>query len=267
MDWKVATFNVNGIRARLSCVLDWIRKHDPDVLCLQEIKCQTGDFPRQDFENLGYTASVRGQKAFHGVATLTKRPPLESLEEFADWGPDSEARFLAVLVDHVWVVNTYVPQGRSIEDPAFQFKLEFFRRLRSWFQNRFDPMDAVVWLGDMNVAPTPLDLFDPHRYEGSVGFHPAERSALQEVISWGFTDLFRLHQPDTRQFTFWDYRLPRSFQKNLGWRIDHILASAPLANACKGCRVDDTVRGEEKPSDHAPVIALLDLPDEDKPGT
>ncbi len=260
MVFKIATFNVNGIRARLEPVVSWLQKHDPHVLCLQEIKCEDKNFPHQVFQELGYNITLKGQKAFNGVATLTKAAPREVIEEFTDWGDQGDARFIAVLVDNLWVVNTYVPQGRSPEDPAFQYKLEFFRRLKSWFQERFRKEDLVVWLGDMNVAPTPLDLFDPDRYEGGVGFHPAEREALRDVLSWGFTDLFRLHHPEAKQYTFWDYRLPKSFQRNLGWRLDHIFASSPLAKHCSECKVDDHVRGENKPSDHAPVCALLHLP-------
>ena len=195
MKWKVATFTVNGIRARLTGVIEWIQKNDPDVLCLQEIKCQNKDFPRRAFEEMGYTATVRGQKSFNGVAILSRRPPLESLEVFDDRGSDSEARFLSVLVDGVWVVNTYVPQGRAVEDPAFQYKLKFFESIKSWLQSRFSPADPVIWLGDMNVAPTSLDVFDPNRYEGGVGAHPLERQALRDIVSWGLTDLFRMHHP------------------------------------------------------------------------
>ncbi len=262
MKWKVATFNVNGVRARLACVVEWVRKNDPDVLCLQEVKCQNKDFPSQSFQELGYTVTVRGQKSFNGVAILSKRPPMEALEVFDYWGTDSEARFLTVLVDNVWVVNTYVPQGRAVENPAFQYKLNFLGSLKSWLQNRFTPTDPVVWLGDINVAPTPLDVFDPDRYEGGVGAHPRERQALLDIVSWGLTDLFRMRHPDKKGFTFWDYRLPGSFQRNLGWRLDHILAGAPLAQRCIDCEVDESVRGEEKPSDHAPVYAVIDLPED-----
>ncbi len=260
MNWKIATFNVNGIRARLESVMAWLQKHDPHVVCLQEIKCEDKNFPHSIFRQLGYNITLRGQKAFNGVATLTKMAPREVIEEFAPWESPEDARFIVVLVDNVWVVNTYVPQGRSPHHPAFQYKLEFFRRLGTWFHSRFHEDDLVVWLGDMNVAPTPLDLFDPLRHEGSVGFHPAEREALQEVVSWGFTDLFRLHHPEKKQYTFWDYRLPKSFQRNLGWRLDHIFASSPLAKNCRECLVHDSVRGENKPSDHAPVLASINLP-------
>ena len=259
MNWKLATFNVNGIRARLPVVVDWITSHKPDVLCLQEIKCQEKDFPAGPFEAAGYWVRVRGQKSFNGVAMLTRREPEALIREFADDEPDDEARLIAAKVDGVWVVNTYVPQGRDPENPAFRYKLAYFARLKRWLQNHFDPGQPLVWTGDINVAPTPLDVFDPKRLEGSVGFHPFEHHALAEVSAWGLVDCFRKHYPDRKQFTFWDYRLPKSFERNLGWRIDHILATRPLAAVCVDCEVDSDLRGCPNPSDHTPVWAEFDL--------
>lgn len=259
MVWKLATFNVNGIRARLPIVLQWLEKHQPDVLCMQEIKCRDADFTFQAFLDRGYTATVRGQKSFNGVAILTKRSPSEVLREFGDGASEEEARLLAVRVDEVWVVNTYVPQGRSVEDPAFARKLEFFARLKRWLQTRFDPLLPLVWTGDINVAPTSLDVYDPKRMEGKVCFHPAEHEALAKTSAWGLTDLFRKHHPDQKQFTFWDYRMPKSLERNLGWRLDHILATAPMALASIDCFVDTEPRGQDKPSDHTPVVADFDL--------
>jgi exodeoxyribonuclease III len=259
MVWKLATFNVNGIRARLPSVLAWIERHRPDVLCLQELKCQDRDFPLEAFIQAGYSATVRGQKSFNGVAVLTRREPTEIIREFGDGGPDQEARLIAVQVDGVWVVNTYVPQGRSPEDPAFQYKLEFFSRLKHWLEHRFSPGQPLIWTGDINVAPDAIDVYDPRRLQGTVGFHPAEHQALSDVIGWGFVDLFRKHHPGQKQFTFWDYRLPKSFQRNLGWRLDHILATAPLAGVSSACQVDSEMRGLDKASDHAPVWAEFAL--------
>ena len=259
MIWKVASFNVNGIRARLSITLDWLRSAQPDVLCLQEIKCQEKDFPFDPFREAGYEVNLRGQKSFNGVAILSKNRPEQLIGEFGDGGPEDEARLLAALVDGVWVVNTYVPQGRHPDDPAFEKKLGFLLRLKNWFEARFSPLQPIVWVGDINVAPEALDIFDPKRMEGQAGFHPAERQALQAVRQWGFTDLFRRHHPQDRQFTFWDYRLPSSFKRNLGWRIDHIAATPPLRQACLECNVDCAPRCLDRPSDHTPVWAEFDL--------
>jgi len=259
MIWKLATFNVNGIRARLATVVDWITVHQPDVLCCQEIKCQEKDFPAGPFEGAGYHVSLRGQKSFNGVAILTRRQPEALIREFADGEPDEEARLIAARVDGVWIVNTYVPQGRDPDNPAFQYKLNYFRRLKHWLQKHFDPAQPIIWTGDMNVAPAAIDVFDPKRLEGSVGFHPLERQALSEVYAWGFIDCYRKHHPAEKQFTFWDYRLPKGFERNLGWRLDHILATSPLAEACLDCLVDSDLRGRQNPSDHTPVWAEFDL--------
>jgi exodeoxyribonuclease-3 len=259
MSWKVATFNINGIRARLDLVLDWLSRRGPDVLCLQEIKCQNDQFPMSPFRELGYFASVRGQKAYHGVAILARSQPEEGILGFGDGEPDEEARLIAAKLAGVWVVNTYVPQGRDPGDPAFQSKLRFFSRLKQWFEAHHDAKGPLVWVGDLNVAPEGTDVFDPKRMDGKIGFHPDERSSLADVISWGFTDLYRLHHPEKRQFTFWDYRLPKSFERNLGWRIDHILVTEPMARLSLRCEVDEEPRGLEGPSDHTPVWAEFDL--------
>jgi exodeoxyribonuclease III len=253
--WKLASYNVNGIRARIATVIDWATRHDPDVLCLQEIKCQEKDFPFQPFHDAGYQVIVRGQKSFNGVAILTKKGVDEINREFGDGEPDEEARFLAVRSDGVWVVNTYVPQGRRPEDPAFQHKLHYFQRLKRWFSTRFQPDHPLIWTGDLNVAPADLDVYDPKRLEGSVGFHPLEKTALASVASWGFTDLFRKLHPDQKQFTFWDYRLPKSFERNLGWRLDHIMVTRAMEKRSITCLVDSELRGKTSPSDHAPIWA------------
>jgi exodeoxyribonuclease-3 len=259
MNWKLATFNVNGIRARLPIIIEWLRVHQPDVLCLQEIKCLKEGFPLEPFLSAGYSAAVRGQKSFNGVAILSRTAPTQIVDAFGDGDPDLDARLIAALVDSVWVVNTYVPQGRDPDNPAFQYKLDFFKRLKKWLSLNFAPDQPIIWTGDLNVAPEPLDVFSPRRMEGKVGFHPDERQALADVVSWGFTDLFRKLHPDKKQFTFWDYRLPQAFARDLGWRIDHIMATRPMAEACTGCTVDMELRGLAVPSDHTAVVAEFEL--------
>ncbi|MCU0587040.1 MAG: exodeoxyribonuclease III [Syntrophobacteraceae bacterium] len=257
--WKVATFNVNGVRARLPVLVDWLSSRRPDVVCLQEIKCLEESFPAEPFRELGYTLKVRGQKSFNGVAVLSLREPEVEVRGFEDGDADEEARLLAVRVDGVWVVNTYVPQGRDPLDPAFQYKLGFLSRLKRWMDGRFLRSMPVIWTGDINVAPEPLDVFDPERLEGEVGFHPDERAALKDAMSWGFVDLFRRLHPHRRQFTFWDYRMRGGLSRNLGWRIDHVLVTEPLWPACLECDVDMEPRAASKPSDHTPVWASFDL--------
>jgi exodeoxyribonuclease-3 len=258
-EWKVSTFNVNGIRARLPVLVEWLSKHRPDVLCLQEIKCIEESFPSEPFKEMGYALSIRGQKSFNGVAVLSLREPNAVLRGFADGEEDSEARLLAIHVDGVWVVNTYVPQGRDPLDPAFQHKLHFFSRLKRWLDGHLKSSEPVIWTGDINVAPEALDVFDPVGLDGEVGFHPAEREALSQTMSWGFVDLYRRFYPDRKQFTFWDYRIRGGLSKNLGWRIDHMLATDTLSTLCLGCEVDTEPRAATKPSDHTPVWAVFDL--------
>lgn len=261
MEWTLATFNVNGLRARLDLLLSWLAQAAPDVLCLQEIKCEDKSFPQEALAEAGYQAAWWGQKSYNGVAILSRRAPQQVQRGFGDGQPEAEARLISALVDGVWVVNSYVPQGRDPGHPAFQEKLAFIERLGRFLAGRFTPADPVVWLGDINVAPEALDVFDPQRLEGQVGFHPAERQAYAQVKAWGLSDLFRLRHPQDKQFTFWDYRLPKSFPRNLGWRIDHLLATEPLARACQEVWVDSEPRGRERPSDHTPVLARFNLAD------
>ncbi len=257
--WRLATFNVNGIRARLPVVVEWLQERSPDLVCFQEIKCRGEDFPESAFTDLGYRCVWKGQKSFNGVAVLSKDRPERVEKNAGDEVLDREARFLAVQVHGIWVINTYVPQGRSPEDPAFQYKLDFFDSMRRWIESRFHNRSPLLWTGDFNVAPEPLDVFDPERLDGSVCFHPEERRRFREFLNWGFVDLYRRHHPETRQFTFWDYRLPKSVARNLGWRLDHILVTRPLAEASTECVVEMEPRLRPKPSDHTPVAAVFDL--------
>jgi len=254
VSWKLATFNVNGIRARLPIVLAWLEKHRPDVLCLQEIKCRDSEFPGEAFREVGYESTVKGRKSQSGVAVLSRSSPEEVRTHF-----EEEARLIAASFSGIWVVNTYVPQGRDPQDPAFKAKIDFFKQLKEWFSLHFKPDQPLVWTGDINVAPGPLDVFDPKRMEGKVGFHPEERKALADTVSWGFEDVFRIHHPGEKQFTFWDYRIPSSLEKNLGWRLDHIWATPGLARLSRDCRVDEGPRAMDRPSDHTPVWVEFDL--------
>ncbi len=259
MSWTLATFNVNGIRARMPVVLKWLEQRSPEVVCIQETKVQDKDFPAAPLEEAGYRVAFWGQKSFNGVAVLTKNEPEEVRIGFGDGQPDDQARLITALVDGVWLVNTYMPQGQEVGAPAFEYKLKFFDRLRVWLEANFSPESPLIWTGDMNVAPEDIDVFDPKRMAGKVGCHPDERKALEQVAGWGLSDCFRQHHPDVKQFTFWDYRLPKSFQRNLGWRLDLVMATQSLAAVCSAAEVDSEPRGWTKPSDHTPVLATFDL--------
>jgi exodeoxyribonuclease-3 len=262
VNWKVATFNANSIRARLPIILDWLQENQPDLLCIQETKVQDKDFPQGPLAEAGWKSYFWGQKSYNGVAVLSREEPEEVQINFPDGSDEDQARLIAVKTRGVWVVNTYVPQGRDPEDPAFAYKLEFFERMGKWFESEFSSQKPLLWLGDLNVAPEPIDVYDPVKLDGRVCFHPKDRGALKKVMEWGFIDLFRKYHPDETLFTFWDYRARTALERNHGWRIDHLLATAPLAETCRNTWVDIEPRKRERPSDHTFLVGEFELPAE-----
>jgi exodeoxyribonuclease-3 len=251
---KIATYNVNSIRRRLPIVLDWLNEHQPDVLCLQETKVQDDDFPVEDLRQAGYHASFRGMKGYNGVATLTKREPelvIHGLHEGAD---NEDVRILQTVVEGIPIVNTYVPQGNSIRSEKYAFKLKWFAHVRRYFEKHLDPQSPAIWLGDMNVAPEPIDVYHPDRRINDVDFHIDARNAYKDVLSWGFVDVFRKLHPDVVSYTYWDY-FRNAFENNWGWRIDHILATAPLAATCRKASIDLEPRKAKGASDHTIIWA------------
>lgn len=253
----VASFNVNSIRSRVEAVLGWLSRHQPDVLCVQETKVQDADFPKEAFEGSGYEYVFKGQKSYNGVATFSKNKIQKVAAGFAD-EPKDEARLIKCEIKGIVIVNTYVPQGYMPESEKFEYKLEWFKRLGQYFKKNFKPTDPVLWVGDFNVAPEAEDVYDPEGLSDNVCFHPQARKALKKVIEWGFTDVFRMHCKEAKQYTFWDYRM-NAFRRNLGWRLDHIMATESLAKKSVSCIIDKEPRSVEKPSDHTPIIAEFDL--------
>lgn len=254
---RVASFNVNSVRARLPIVLAWLKKNLPDVLSMQETKVQDDNFPKEPFEEIGYTCAFRGQKSYNGVA-MVSRHAIEEVEFGLPDEPRDEARLMTARVRGMILVNTYVPQGYLATSDKFQYKLDWFARLLDYFRTRFQPSDPVLWMGDLNVAPLPIDVYDPVALEGHVCYHPAVRQALAKIMEWGFTDLFRRYCSEAGQYTFWDYRIGNYFAKNRGWRIDHLMATAPLADRCTACYIDKKPRAADRPSDHTPIVAEFD---------
>ncbi len=251
---KIATWNINSIRRRVPPVLDWLKVNQPDVLCLQETKVQDSEFPADAFREAGYHASFRGMKGYNGVATLTRKAP-ETVVHGLHEGPDNEdVRVLQVVVDGIAIVNTYVPQGYKVGTDKYVFKLEWFQRIRRYFKERFSPAAPVIWTGDMNVAPEPIDVYHPDHRVNDVDFHIDARNAYRNAVEWGFTDVFRTLNPDRVQYTYWDY-FRNALQNNWGWRIDHILATQPLASRCTKCDVDMEPRRAPGASDHTVVWA------------
>jgi exodeoxyribonuclease-3 len=253
---KVATFNVNSIRARLPLVLDWLRQNQPEVLALQETKVQDDQFPVEAFRALGYSCVFRGQKSYNGVA-LVYRPKIADVQFGLPGEPRDEARLIQARFGDLALVNTYVPQGYLAVSERFQYKLEWFRRLLDYFRTRFRPTEPLLWVGDLNVAPQPIDVYDPAALEGHVCYHPQVREALEHLMQWGLTDLFRLHCREAGRYTYWDYRLGSSFRRNRGWRLDHLMGTQPVAERCTACYIDTQPRTAQRPSDHTPVVAEL----------
>ncbi|NOX44312.1 MAG: exodeoxyribonuclease III [Caldiserica bacterium] len=256
----VATYNCNSIRARLPLVLRWIDAHRPDVLCLQETKVPDEEFPADAFRKAGYHVVFRGKKGGAGVAIASVAEPRDVAFGLDDGGPPDEERLIRVAIEGIPIVNTYVPQGRSVDHPMFRYKLEWLARLLDYFERHFSPREPLLWCGDFNVAPEEIDVHNPVRLVNHVDFHPQARAALERIRAWGFVDVFRVHHPgEPGQYTFWDYRVKGALERNLGWRVDHIWATAPLAEKSVAAWIDREARRAEKPSDHTFLVAEFEL--------
>jgi exodeoxyribonuclease-3 len=255
-NFRLATFNVNSLRARMDIVLAWLQKQWPDVLCLQEIKVQDADFPAGPIEKAGYHVVFKGRKAHAGVAIISRQEPQGVAWGLDDDGPPDEARLIRAVIAGVPVVNTYVPQGRSVDSEHFQYKLEWLARIRRFFDRHYSPDEPLVWVGDLNVAREEIDVYDPVRLKEHVDFHPLVREALEKILGWGFEDVFRRHHPgEEKQFTYYDYRAPRAIEHGSGWRVDHILATRPLAERSIDSWIDLEPRLMARPSDHTVLAA------------
>ncbi len=253
--FKATSFNANSVRVRLGAILDWLAREKPDVLCLQETKAEDKNFPLQEFENAGYYAVFKGQKSYNGVAIISPHPIEEVRIGLGEPADPAEARLICGTIKGLPVVNTYVPQGFDPKSEIFAYKLKWIRAMRDYFNERYSPAQPLLWMGDFNVAPEPLDVYNPDKLLGHVGYHPEEHEALNYVKKWGFVDVFRLHVREGGHFSFWDYRVPRLFERNLGWRIDHIWATEPLAARSRRAWIDKGPRAEVKPSDHTFIAA------------
>jgi exodeoxyribonuclease-3 len=256
---KIATFNVNSLRKRLVLVLDWLELHKPDVLCLQETKVQDEDFPSLALTGAGYHVAFRGMKSYNGVAVLTLEPPDAVAYGLDDGGEPDEARLIRIVYRGIPVINTYIPQGYLIDSPKYAYKLDWYRRLRRYFEKHLSADRPALWCGDMNVAPRPMDVHSPEKHLKHVCYHEDARKAYQETVAWGFVDVAMKLYPDRQQYTFWDYRQPSSLDANKGWRIDHIMATAPLAERCRDVVVDLEPRRNVNASDHTFLWAEFDI--------
>jgi exodeoxyribonuclease-3 len=253
---KVATWNVNSVKARLGALFEWLQTATPDVVLLQETKCIDTEFPRLELESQGWHLAIRGQKTYNGVAVLSRLPIEEEVRELA--GDDGEARYIeAKLANGVRVASLYVPMGQSTESDRFPFKLAFLDALRERASQLLTTEEPFVLGGDFNVAPEEGDVFDVHAMEGQVLFHPEERKRFRRLLTLGLTDAFRAVHSEPHRFSWWDYR-GGAWQRDQGLRIDHLLLSPQAADRLTSAGIDKTPRGKEKCSDHTPVWCDLD---------
>jgi exodeoxyribonuclease-3 len=240
--------------ARLPLVLKWIEEEKPDALCLQEIKCVDEKFPREAFTSLGYRVETFGQPTYNGVAIVSLAPCEAVQRGFPGDTQEAQSRLIAATIAGVRVINVYVPNGSEVGSDKYAFKLDWMKRLRRFLDSHYSKDQMVLICGDFNVAPQDIDVHDPELWRGQVLFSDPERAALEEITGWGLVDAFRLHNRESKEFSWWDYRAA-AFRRNAGLRIDHIFVAAPLAARCNAARIDKEPRRWERPSDHAPVIA------------
>ena len=256
--WKLATWNVNSIRTRLPLLLQWLKEHNPDVVCLQETKVEDAQFPVWDLQQAGYESVFSGQKSYNGVAILSKHPIQDVQHGFSNGYDPENARLIAATVSGMRMVNVYVPQGQTTESDKFKYKLNFFAELIQEFQTAKYSDKALAIMGDFNIAPHTDDLSNPESMRGKVSFHPKEHALLAELMEIGLSDLFRKFDQRSGQFSWWDFRT-RGFERDEGMRIDYILANSVLTSSCQACIIDIEAREQDRPSDHAPVIAEFKL--------
>lgn len=254
---KVATWNVNSLRVRLPQLLQWLEANPVDVVALQETKTTDADFPRAALEAAGYQVAFSGQKTYNGVAIVARHDigaPVCDLPGF----DDPQRRLLAATVAGVRIVNVYIPNGQTVESDKYVYKLAWLNSLRAFLQNEMSQHPHLLLLGDFNIAPEDRDVHDPKLWEGSVLVSEPERAALRALQALGLQDLFRKFEQPPQIFSWWDYR-QAAYRRNLGLRIDLILASSGMHARCASAHVDREPRTWERPSDHAPCVATFDI--------
>lgn len=259
---KLATWNINGVRARLGNLLHWLRESAPDIACLQEIKTVDDQFPRAEVEALGYNVETYGQKGFNGVALLSKLPFDEVNRGLPGDDTDEQARFIEGVFSTskgaLRVASLYLPNGNPVGSEKFPYKLSWMGRLERWAQGRLALEEPLVLAGDYNVIPEPIDARRPEEWVNDALFQPESRQAFRRLEYFGFTEAIRsvTDAPDT--YTFWDYQAG-AWQKNNGIRIDHLMLSPEAADRLSSASIEKHVRSWEKPSDHVPVVVELSL--------
>jgi len=252
---KLATWNVNSLKVRLPHLLQWFETSPIDVICLQETKQQDCDFPKAELEAAGYHSEFSGQKTYNGVAIISRDPITDVQFGIPDFD-DPQKRIIAATINGVRVVCVYVPNGQSLDSDKYQYKLSWLAALNKWLENELLKFPALALLGDFNIAPEDRDLHDPAAWAGNILVSDAERAAYQSLLQLGLRDTFRLFDQADKSYSWWDYRM-MAFRRNMGLRIDMILIGDALQ--CSSCVIDKAPRKWERPSDHTPVIAEIDV--------
>jgi exodeoxyribonuclease III len=264
---RIATWNVNSVRTRLEQVLAWLQQERPEVLCLQETKVTDELFPLEAFEALGYATAISGQKAYNGVAILS-RLLLEDVQIGFDAllphdpespGLSEQKRVISALIDGIRVLNLYVPNGSSLKSEKYPYKLEWLACLGRYLEIQAQQGDPLCMVGDFNIGLESRDLPDPERLTGGIMASPAERKALKAALGERLSDVFRVFEPASGHWSWWDYR-SGAWDRDRGWRIDHIYLCQELLDCATGCVIHKATRGNEQPSDHAPVVVNLVWP-------
>ena len=270
MGMRIATWNVNSLRARLEKVAWWLERAKPDVLLMQETKLADADAPVATFRDLGYELAHHGEGRWNGVA-IASRCGVESVitnfgvplgtsktPDVGDDEPTAEARMISAVCGGIRLVSVYAPNGRSLDSPFYQAKLAWYERLARWLADAADPKQPLTVGGDFNIAPTDADVWDPVACHGGTHVSEPERTAFMKLCAWGFVDAYRLHHTEPRRYTWWDYRAG-NFHKNFGMRIDHLLVTPPVAARTVWAEIDREARkGKPVPSDHTPLVIDVD---------
>ncbi|HJK86503.1 MAG TPA: exodeoxyribonuclease III [Candidatus Megaira endosymbiont of Nemacystus decipiens] len=261
MTFKIVTWNVNSVKARLDHLISLIEKHDPDIICLQELKCETDKFPYDELSHLPYNFYVHGQKSYNGVAILSKINADEVVTTFDENSLQNEARFIeasfSTIIGYVRIISLYAPNGGQVGEERYYKKLEFYDKLTNYLVKKIS-FDEKIFIGsDYNIAPFDIDVHDPNYLRNTTCFTYPEQEKLRTLLNSGFVDNFRSLYPDKQEFSWWDYRAG-NFQQNKGMRIDSILSSANGVDYLSECIIDYDFRTKNKPSDHAPIVAIYE---------
>lgn len=254
---RIATWNVNSVKARRERLLAWLARTQPDIACLQELKTEDVAFPHDDVRAAGYHAAVHGQRTYNGVAILSRQAPAQVEIGLGDGVDDPQARLVSARIGALQVLSAYVPNGGEAGSDKLHYKLEWLARLERYLRERCDPRAPLVLCGDLNVAPDARDVARPEEWNGTVLCLPEVRAGFERLLAWGLEDCFRRWHPEGGHYSWWDYRM-LGFPKNNGLRIDHVLATAPLASRCTAATIDRDERKGKLPSDHAPVVVDFD---------